>query len=519
MQLTDNPMINRLSHARFERWIYLFIFLHLIIWTLAPAIIRQTLPMDAIEGAIWGQQLEWGYDKNPFMNGWLTALAVYLGNHSDWLIYLFSQLSVAAGLWAVWQLSKKIVPPIYAFAAVLSLEGIQYFNLHAIDFNDNTLEIGFWALTCLFFYQALQGQKLKDWILTGVFAGLSTMIKYYSAMLLLPMFLFMLVYPQTRAQFKRPYVYVGLSVALAVIAPHIFWLFSHDFSTIHYAFNRISSAPNWINHFHYPVRFAKEQFEVFFPTLLLLLLIVVGKTQTHSTSQMQLNSTAAHSFDWKKNSAFASSTAQFDKVFLLFIGFGPFILTVLLSAFTGIKLRAGWGQPLLTFWALTLLAWIMPTITRARFKRFMALWLFIFIVTPIAYCTALVRAKDPSSANFPGKRIAQSLANEWHDKYHTPLMYVVGPRWLAGNIAFYSTDHPHVYIDAEKQFSPWINEENIRRHGALFVWDPAEDHQMSRTEIQKRFGPQQIKIMHFTWLRNLSMQPIEISVAFLPPAK
>ena len=78
-------------------WFLLFIFIHVMAWTLAPTLVRFNLPMDSIEGATWGHQLEWGYDKNPFLNGWLTALAVFIGGKSGWTVYLFSQLSVALG--------------------------------------------------------------------------------------------------------------------------------------------------------------------------------------------------------------------------------------------------------------------------------------------------------------------------------------------------------------------------------------------------------------------------------------
>src|SRR5438876_370398 len=131
-----------LKYIRPSYWLYGFILLHITIWTLAPALVRYTLPLDAMEGTPWGKQFEWGYDKNPFMNGWLTELAFYWGGPA--LIYLFSQLSIAAAFFAIWQLGKKMMPPLYALLAIFFLECIHYYNLHAIDFNDNTLEVGLW---------------------------------------------------------------------------------------------------------------------------------------------------------------------------------------------------------------------------------------------------------------------------------------------------------------------------------------------------------------------------------------
>jgi len=108
-----------------ERWLLLFIFLHVFFWTLIPSWVRYTLPMDAMEGTTWGHQLVLGYDKNPFLNAWLTRFALFLGGGYVWVIYLFSQLSVAACFWALFRLGEKFLPPIHALIAVLLLESMQ----------------------------------------------------------------------------------------------------------------------------------------------------------------------------------------------------------------------------------------------------------------------------------------------------------------------------------------------------------------------------------------------------------
>jgi hypothetical protein len=127
------------EQLRWQRWFCLFIFLHVLAWTCIPYFTRYTLPMDSMEGYVWGRNLEWGYDKNPFLNGWLTYLAVLIDNYRGWAIYLFSQLSVALCFVGTWLLAKKILPLPQSFLAVVILESSQYYNLHAIDFNDNTL--------------------------------------------------------------------------------------------------------------------------------------------------------------------------------------------------------------------------------------------------------------------------------------------------------------------------------------------------------------------------------------------
>ena len=120
-----------------------FVILHVDFWTLAPMIVRFNLPMDSIEGTIWSQKLVLGYDKAPLLNAWITALTIWLFGHVDWAIYLTSQLSVAICFIALWRLAGKILPPAYALLSVVILEGFQYYNIGAIDFDDNVLQLPF----------------------------------------------------------------------------------------------------------------------------------------------------------------------------------------------------------------------------------------------------------------------------------------------------------------------------------------------------------------------------------------
>jgi 4-amino-4-deoxy-L-arabinose transferase-like glycosyltransferase len=492
------PHRKEISTSHLIFWAFLFI--HVLAWTVVPFFIRHTLPMDSMEGYVWGQQLEWGYDKNPFMNGWLTALAVYLGGHSGWMIYLFSQLSVALCFWGVWQLSNKILPPLYAICSVLLLEGIQYYNFHAIDFNDNTLELSLWSLLILSFYQALRGRSEREinigWISCGILAGLSMMTKYYSVVLLAPMFVFLFSFKENYQSFKRPCFYLAMVLFIGIITPHFVWLFSHDFVTVTYAFDRVSSPPTLWNHLSYPWQFFYEQMEAVIPAILLAIILFLGHKPLAATNRFKLSS--------------------FDKWFLLIVGLGPFAVTALLSFLAGFKLRAGWGEPLFSLSGILLMSYLQPRLTLSRLYSFCALLGVLLLLALSGYGIAFTQGKKPSSANFPGKRLAHSLTQEWYEKYHQPLAYVAGSRWLSGNIAFYSPDHPHVYINWNLRLSPWIKEAELKKKGAIFIWEKGEN---IPPDLLQRFPHlSQSKIMQFSWLRNQSLPPIEVNVAFLPPA-
>lgn len=480
-----------------RKWLIYFIILHVTLWTLAPALMRFNLPLDTIEGTIWGSHLNFGYDKNPYLGAWLTALAIKLESHSGLITYFMSQLSVGVAFVAIFLLSRKILPPLYALLSVLILEGVQYYHFHAIDFSDNVLELSMWALTMLFFYDAIMQNKLRDWLLTGFFAGLSLMTKYYSALLLFSLFLFLC--KNNKKVFRHKEIYLAAGVMLIVIFPHIMWLFFHKFTTINYAFARLHTKPLLIHHLTFPLRFMLEQLATILPAIFLLLLLYFPKKPF--TEKINISHT--------------------QKQFLFFSGVMPFIFTLLISLIMGYQLRAAWGQPLLLLWGILLIIALKPRLSEIKMRN-MLIGIFTLTITLVTvYCIMQTKTKQITSANFPGRIIANTLNIKWREKYGENLTYIAGPRWITGNIAFYSKDHPGVFIDWDKTLSPWIDEKQLQKNGGIFVWDLSEKRFQTKhtyEEIKNRYpkitAPE---ILHFAWHRNNPNRPYEIMVAFLPP--
>ena len=209
----------------------------------------------------------------------------------------------------------------------------------------------------------------------------------------------------------------------------------------------------------------------------------------------------------------------FDRDFLCYVGLGPFFLTLVLSLLLGIKLRAGWGMPLLSLWGILLVATIQPRITKVKIVGLLTTVLALIGVSLSAYSVSLIASSDPSSANFPGHEIAQHITEQWHDTYHTPLAYVAGSRWVGGNIEFYSSDHPAVFVEWDEKRAPWIQASDVAEKGAVFVWS-ITDNETPPADLQERYPSlSKTTVMEFDWHRNSAhLTPIKIGVAILPPS-
>ena len=171
--------------------------------------------------------------------------------------------------------------------------------------------------------------------------------------------------------------------------------------------------PRWTDHLFFPLQFLFEQTQALLPSLFLILTLYIGKSPARTT----------HSIN------------SLDRRFLFYAGIAPLLLTILISFVTGIKLRAAGGQPLLSLSGLIMIIWLRPTLTRPKLLRFIVLTFASLMMLTIAiYCFMYLYEPIPTSSNYPGKRIAADLTQEWHQKYQTPLTFVAGARWLAGNI-------------------------------------------------------------------------------------
>jgi len=484
-----------------ERWLWRFLVLHVVVWTLVHAFTHLNMPLDALEGATWGHQLELGYDKNPFLNGWLTALVVWLSGHTDWAVFLTGVLCTAICFWAVYRLGSKFLHPWHALVAVMLLEGMQYYNLSALDLNDNVLEIALWPLMALSFYRATSEQRWQDWLLCALWSALATMAKYYVVVILLPMLLFVLINPKARVALTKPAFYLAMVMYLVLIAPHFIWLYQHQGITIDYALIKTAREPNINPHIHYVVHFTLNYLAACLLPLLLFSIFCFGKSNSSLTP-------SRYSID------------LFDKQFLGLVGFGPFGITLLLSILFGWALHTGWGASLPALWGLGLLALTQPRVNLTKLRRFGFILALVVSCVIGVYSYSKVTAGDTSSANYPGRTMALTLTQAWHQQYGTKLRYVAGPRWEAGNVAYYSPDQPAVYMEWNQRVSPWIDEQKLLTEGAIFIWPEA--YPLTVAELKQRFPTlQNISLMHFSWQRYVyrKPKPLAVWVGYLPPAQ
>ena len=184
-----------------------------------PRFLYYNLPLDVIEAMTYGREWQLGYDKLPPLPWFLGEIAYRLTGH-DASLYALSQAAVIVAFIAVWMTARPLVGAAGALAALLIIDGMHYFNLSAVKFNHNVIEMPLWALAGFAFHAGLRQGKLSPLDFARRRARASRWwAKYFVVILAAPLALFLLLDPDARRRLAAPGPWIAAIVTLVCGRP------------------------------------------------------------------------------------------------------------------------------------------------------------------------------------------------------------------------------------------------------------------------------------------------------------
>ena len=436
-----------------------FLAFHFALWTALPTLLYANLPLDLIEALVYGREWQLGYDKLPPLPWWLVELA-HRAVGADVAYYALAQAAVVVAFAFVFATARPLVGTLGALVAILIVDGFHYFQLTAVKFNHDVIELPFWAMGGYAFHLALKRGRLRHWFLLGAALGGALWAKYFVVILAAPYALFMLADARARRAFATPGPWLALGVALLIAAPHVVWLFQTDFVPFAYASHRAEAARGWFDHIRHPAAFTASQIFFALPALFIAAALFWPRPGTPLPA-------AANGF-----------ADRFDRRIVDLLAFGPGLTMIALTAATGRGAVAMWGYPLWLFLGLWMVLAAGTVIETERLKRIVAAWAAVFAIMIIVFVAdyAVLPFVDHRyrAVLFPGDKLGEVLTQRFHTATGAPLRYVIGSMWDGGNLAHYSPDQPQVLIDGEPARAPWIDLEDLRHQGAVVVWTQSD---------------------------------------------
>jgi 4-amino-4-deoxy-L-arabinose transferase-like glycosyltransferase len=409
------------NKTNINKLFYIFITVHLILWTLVPVVTNNNLPLDTIEALAWGSNLDWGFNKHPPASAFFLEVFYQIFGPQDWAYYLLSQIFVAIAFIVVFKFAEELFKnKNLSLISVLLLEGVYFYNFTTPEFNVNVCQLPFWAL-CVYYSWKLFDKQLvtfKDCFWLGVFAAIGFLSKYLFIYLLIAIDLlfFYVLFIKKYKKFDFKYL-VSLEVFIVLLVPHLIWLTNNDYVTITYGLARTGLENSiLLNHIIYPLIFLVKQIGILIPLFIMSFFLV-------------------------KKFKFKISLKDKKLLFLIFINLVPIGLMFLTSMLTGSKIRTMWMTPFYLFFGVLIVYIFKAQIDLKKLNGFLILFVFFFILSPIIYFTISI-SKDNKRTDYPGKLIAAKIQKQWNENYDEPINVVLGDEWKAGNLSYHLKSRP-----------------------------------------------------------------------------
>ena len=291
--------------------------------------------------------------------------------------------------------------------------------------------------------------------------------KYDTGFLALSVVGVLLLLPGTRPKLRTAGPYLMVATALGLFAPHIVWLVSEHFPTIQYILDRSQHAGGLKDHVINPVVFLLSQTTAILPTVLILWPVFGWK------------------WKWRNLPASADSSATLPWSW----PWGQSLCTCSCRWSPGPRCTPD-GAAAVDVWPLLFLTCFERSTETVTLRRALFATVVIALAFPLGF--GFHRLVSPyvmhraDHVNFPGKALATAVEKAWQAEHSTPMPWIGGEWWVAGNAAFYARQCPRLRRFGSPRH-PRRQRQAIPRTGGMLVWYQPADHPEPPAEWQQRF--------------------------------
>jgi 4-amino-4-deoxy-L-arabinose transferase-like glycosyltransferase len=206
----------------------------LTLWRLYLAATLQLHPDEAYYW-LWSRALDAGYFDHAPLVAYFIAATAWVGQAELWvrLSGVLTPLLISAVLW---QLGRQIYGRTdVAAAGVLLFNALPLSTLGLIVLTPDVPLMLCWALALVALWQLVRTQQARWWYALGAAGGLALLSKY-TAVLLAPCVLLLLLATPERRWLRTPHPYLATLLALACFAPVLLWNSQHDWISLRFQF-------------------------------------------------------------------------------------------------------------------------------------------------------------------------------------------------------------------------------------------------------------------------------------------
>jgi len=446
----DSLLDRCVDPSRRERTVLALLAGYAAIWSLYGAVAKssQDIHFDMGEMVAWSREVTFGTPKHPPLPAWLVRAWFSVFPLEDWAYYLFAVLLATAALWVAWKASAPYLDGEKRLIGLALLTLVPFYSFHALKFNANSAMTPLWALTTWWFLRSYETRGSLYAVLAGLAAAAAVLGKYWAIVLLIGLGIAALADPRRAAYLRSPAPWLTIAAGAAGLAPHLAWLYAHDFKPFDYM---LESHPATAG-----------------TALLSGLGYVAGAAGYLAVPTLIAVAAARPTWSAVADTAWPREPER-RLVLLAFLL--PLVLPIAAAVAAKEDVVSLWSIGSMTLFPVVLLSSAQLTIARADVRRILALAIAVPIVAAaVSPAVALVihfRGVPNHATHY--RLVAQAAEKAWRETTDRPLRLIGSSDNLLDGALIYFSQNPSTWNINDPAVTPWTDEARIAREGiALF---------------------------------------------------
>ncbi|HSV25324.1 MAG TPA: glycosyltransferase family 39 protein [Xanthobacteraceae bacterium] len=442
---------------------------------------------DLLEAYGWGLHLSAGYDHHSPLAGLMAGAWFSLFPPTDWAFDLLAMVNAAAGLYATDRIARRYLDGDKRIVVLLLLLLTPFYQFYGQRFGANQTLLSTWPIATYCFLRAFEARDLAWSAAAGAAAAIAMLGKYYSIFLIVGFVAAALTHPKRWVYLQSWSPWISAAVGGVVLAPHVQWLFATGFTTFAFATTVHAGAP--------PVEALwKDAVYVAEAVAYVGVLLAVYWTAVRP------DQTILRETFWPPDP---------DGQMLVVLLVAPLVLPAVVAPFIGAVLTPLWTMSAWFLLPIVLLRPKSADLARIAAIRITALAVTITIGSLIAApWLAWRKFTDGTKEGREYYRLVSTeITNAWHLATGLPLGIVMGNRYLASAVTFYSPDHPDSMPGFEiDTATPWITPERLAGDGWAAVCN-ADDQNCAEAARHQAAGKANVQFVTYSTINHYLGKP------------
>jgi 4-amino-4-deoxy-L-arabinose transferase-like glycosyltransferase len=445
---------------------------------------------DMAEAYAWGREFRLGYNQHPPFWAWVCGLWFLIFPRANWAFAILAMLNAGAGLLGAWALIGRFVDGDRRVAATALLALTPFYSFLAYKYNANSIFLSLWPWTLYGFVGALRGRGWAASLGFGAMMGLCLDSKYYALTLAATCAIAALASSERRRYFRSASPYVSVAVALALWAPHLYWLAA-------------SGAP--------PIRYLERvSGRSFASTAFFASSAVIG------AALQQILALGAVAILRGRDKPVVDDE---NRRLLAILALAPVALSVAAALALRTKISSNMLIGVFPLSPLAAIVWLRPDPARARawaLRGAMAVSLGALALSPLIAVGKAWYGRDSEDSE-PRREAALAGAAFWRSVTPARLAFVAGSFRYDNAAVFYSPDPPSAFVDFDYFGNRWASPQKLAAQGLLTICRKDDSWCLAQTAkfVTPAARQEEIALAHEAYGRTRAT--VDFVITAIPP--